>query len=120
MGKSAKKIKEIKHKLKNEKLQIKSIELNETFDQVKEIAFISFVSNRLEEIGIEQDVTSFLDDALAGDSKKERIALNLATEFESIFSNSGITKKDIKALKIINKDAYESTEDFLKEEGLIK
>jgi len=120
MGQSAKKIKEIKHKMKNGKLQTKTIKLETSFDQAKEIAFVSYVANHLEEIGIKQDVIGFLDDALAGDSTKERIALRLATEFENIFGNLGISKDDIKGVTIVNTDAYGSPEEFMKEEGLIK
>lgn len=120
MGQSAKKIKEIKHKMKNGKLQTKTIKLDTSFDQAKEIAFVSFVSNHLEEMGIEQDVIGFLDDALAGDSKKERIALNLAKDFETMFGKLGVTEEDLKGVTIVNADAYESPEEFMKEEGLIK
>lgn len=120
MGQSAKKIKAIKHKIKNGKLQTKTIKLETSFDQAKEIAFISFVANHLEEIGIKQDVIGFLDDALAGDSKKEKIAQGLAVEFENVFSNLGITKDDVKGVTIVNADAYDSPEQFMREEGLIK
>ncbi|MFD2307983.1 hypothetical protein [Enterococcus termitis] len=120
MGQSAKKIKEIKHKMKNGKLQTKTIKIETSFEQAEELAFISFVANHLEAAGIEQDVIGFLDDALAGDSKKERIALNLASEFENIFDNLGIEENDLKGVTIVNADAYESPEEFMKEEGLIK
>lgn len=120
MAQSAKKIKAIKHKMKNGKLQTKTVKLETSFDQAKELAFMSFVANHLEENGVKQDVIGFLDDALAGDSTKERIALRLATEFENIFGNLGITKDDLKGVTIVNADAYESPEAFMKEEGLIK
>ena len=119
MSNSSKRIKEIKHKMKNGKLQTKIIKLETSFDQVKEIAFISAMANHLEKLGIEQDVISFMDEALAGNPKKERIALAVAAEFEKNFIASGITENDVKNVNIVNKDAYDSPEQFLKEEGLI-
>lgn len=113
------KIKKIKHEMKNGKLQLKSFSIKpDNFQEVKELALLSAVADYLETHGIKQDVTDFLDEALAGNSWKTKVASDIAWQVENGFK--GITEDDVKTVKIINRDAYSSPEEFFREEGLIK
>lgn len=115
------KIKKIKHEMKNGKLQLKNFSIKpDNFQEVKELALLSAVADYLETHGIKQDVTDFLDEALAGNSWKTKVARDIAWQVENGFKRSGITEDDVKTVKIINSDAYDSPEEFFREEGLIK
>ena len=115
------KIKKIKHQMKNGKLQVKNYSFKpDNFEEVKEVALFSAIANYLETHNINQDVTDFLDEALAGNSWKTKVAKDIAWQVENGFRRNGITAKDVKTVKIINSDAYSSPEEFFREEGLIK
>ena len=115
------KIKKIKRQRKNGKLQLKNFSLKpDNFQEVKELALLSAVSDYLETHGIKQDVTEFLDEALAGNSQKTKVATDIAWQVENGFKRSGITEKDVETVKIFNSDAYSSPEELFREEGLMK
>lgn len=114
------KIKEIKHKMKNGKLQLKSISVRAAnFQEVKELSLIAAVADYLEKHGIKQDVFDFLDEAVAGNNWKTEVASDIAKQIENGFKKNGITAADVEAVKLVNKDAYDSAEKFFKEEGFI-
>lgn len=114
------KIKEIKHQIKKGKLQVKNFSIKpDSFEEVKDMALFAAVADYLESHGIKQDVTDFLDEALAGNSWKTKVASDLAWQIENGFRKNGITADDVKTVKIINSDAYDSPKEFFKEEGLI-
>ena len=100
------KIKEIKHKMRNRKLQVSSVAVDPgSFTQVKELALISAVANYLETHGIEQDVISFMDEAIEGNNWKTKIAADIAYQIEQGFKDSNITADDVKTVKLINTEA---------------
>lgn len=114
------KLKEIKHKMKNGKLQLGNFSVKPTnFQDVKEMALVAAVADYLDKHGIKQDVFEFLDEAVAGNSWKTKVATDIALQLENGFKSKGIKPGDVKTVKFINSDAYESPEEFLKEEGLI-
>lgn len=45
---------------------------------------------------------------------------DIAQQVEESFVKSGISNEDVKEVKIINKDAYKSVDEFFKDEGLTK
>lgn len=115
------KIKKIKHQIKNGKLQLKSVSIKpDNFQEIKELALLSAVADYLETHGIKQDVVSFLDEALKGNSWKTKVAIDISSQIENGFKRNGITESDVDSVKIINTDAYNSPEEFFKDEGLIK
>lgn len=81
---------------------------------------LSAVADYLETHGIKQDVISFLDEALKGNSWKTKVAIDISLQIENGFKRNGITENDVDSVKIINTDAYNSPEEFFKDEGLIK
>lgn len=100
------KIKEIKHKIKNGKIKVSSIAIEpDNFEQVKEMALLSAVANYLETNGIEQDVISFMDEAIKEDNWKTKVAADIAYQIEKGFKDNNITADDVKTIKMINTDA---------------
>lgn len=115
------KIKKIKHQMKNGKLQLKNFSIKpDNFQEVKELSLIAAVADYLEKHGIKQDVYEFLDEAVAGNNWKTKVASDIAMQIENGFKNNGITAADVETVKIINSDAYSSPDEFFKEEGLMK
>ncbi|GMC10410.1 hypothetical protein K5E_25490 [Enterococcus thailandicus] len=114
------KIKSIKHKLKNGKLKLANVSVKiDSLQEAKELAFISAVADYLEFNGINEDVFDFLDEAISENSWKSEIAKDIAQQLEDSFAKNGISDSDVKSVKLVNKDAYESVDEFFKEEGLM-
>lgn len=114
------KIKSIKHKLKNGKLKLANVSVKvDSLQEVKELAFISAVADYLEFNGINEDVYDFLDEAISGNSWKSEIANDIAQQLGDGFAKSSISDSDVKAVKLINQNAYESVDEFIKDEGLM-
>lgn len=121
VGYSAKQIKEIKHKMKNGKMQMKTMTVGDlTFEQIKEEMFQAALADYLDFHSINQDIHSFMEDAFNGDSEKLATATFVAEELMKSLESAGIKEGDIKRIKYVNKDAYDSPEQFMREEGLIK
>ncbi|WP_420720623.1 hypothetical protein [Enterococcus faecalis] len=121
MGFSTKQIKDIRHKMKNGKMQLKQFTVGDlTFDQVKEEMFQAALIDYLDFHGIKEDIHSFMHDALNGDSEKLATAQFVADETVKKIEAAGLKDGDVKKIKYVNKDAYDSPEQFLREEGLIK
>ncbi|EMF0405497.1 hypothetical protein IL090_001706 [Enterococcus hirae] len=115
------KIKSIKHRLKNGKLKLANVSVKiDTLQEIKELVFISEVADYLESNGINEDVYDFLYEAVSKSSWKSAIAKDIAQQVEESFVKSGISNEDVKEVKIINKDAYKSVDEFFKDEGLTK
>lgn len=114
------KIKSIKHRMKNGKLQLKTIEIvPANFNQVQELAFVSVMADFLETNGINEDVISFLDDAVAGNKTKRAIATKVAESLLESFAEADVGPGDIKSVEMVNIDAYDSPEEFFKEKGWV-
>lgn len=111
------KIKSIKHRIKKGQLKLSSVEVQPMdFHQVKEMMLVSAVANYLEENGIKENVFDFLDDAVANKSWKTEVAADIANKIQESLSKQNITSEDIKSVKFVNVDAYDSPMDFFKEE----
>ena len=114
------KIKSIKHKLKNGKLKLANVSVKiDSLREAKELAFISAVADYLDFNGINEDVFDFLDEAISENSWKSEIAKDIAQQLEDSFAKNGISDSDVKAVKLVNRDAYESVDEFFKDEGLM-
>ncbi|MHC5215640.1 hypothetical protein ACYSNR_03165 [Enterococcus sp. LJL128] len=120
MSFSKKRIKQIKHQIKNGKIQLKNFTVSDlNFEEIKEEMFQAALIDFLDFLNIKQDIHSFMAEAMNGNEDRLKIAQFVADELMKKINDLGIKDGDVKSIKYVNKEAYDSPLEFLKEEGLM-